>query len=468
MTATQLGELYDDLICTMAAILPPTDAISFSLCNKRLHSLSDARLRLHREYCVKYSVLYISNNPNPPPGVWAVHDPLTALYQLFLDPWRARYVRRVQYDRNYDADHGHEEPDDENDALFEFLGDPWYWSAFDPAFERKVARYWRRDIEISFIYNFGDPEEELSPHEEEQKCECGKCLIMLLTLLPNLGTLEVLGEPFWDKASNLFLHYVQEMQEGDDTTLPLAKLRTILYKDGISMVSILPWAALPSVRQLYVARLDEQYPDMATHVLEHYPPNLSILGIAESRIHPSLINAIIDECPSLQRLTFAVLEEDWVFGCGCSVEDFFPFGIGELEDEDDPDDSDASDDSIRSDGDEDAYDRLAAPHRAGLGQTSDSGSRISLGEGYPSAGEDGGFDHLVGRSDLASQLQARNFVIERFLTTDQTTDAYVYDFKKHTRHGICKWLSLPCASDYAPAEKAEICTRRLVEEDEEV
>jgi hypothetical protein len=437
MTTTCLEDLHDDLICAIADILPPSDAISFALCNKRLHLLSAARLRLHRDYRAKYSTLYVSNDPTPPAGVWAVRVPLIALYQLSIDPWRAQYVHRVHYNKFYDHDKGHEEPDKDDKKLSDFV---LYMSErlphTDPGWaELTMCAGWDEGIYECFNQYYKDWEEDLEA-AGTPKCACSRCMVILLTLLPNVKFLRLEGDPLWNETMGLFRHYVQEVQCKENATLPLSKLRTIKFEWGVSMSSILPLAALPSVRQLYVTGLTELRPEKAMDALYENQLDLFILGIARSRIPTEIIDTIVEKCTNLQRLTIAVPEDDFEFDCGCDVE-----ALANVEGEilgclDGSENVDAEDDSDSSDDDEDPFDYLTFLALGGQVPDNLLRGKILLGAGYPATGEDGVFDHAVGDPVLPAHLRARGFGLERFVTADQKFDAYVYDFKKEKRYVI--------------------------------
>ena len=116
MAPLELNDLNDDILSSIADVLPPGDVVSFALCNKRIHVLSAPRLKTHREYQREYLELNIEEG-NWPHGHYFT-SPLHALYRASCDPWMLPYVQRVYYTQYGEDAHG--EPD-ENADIDDFL-----------------------------------------------------------------------------------------------------------------------------------------------------------------------------------------------------------------------------------------------------------------------------------------------------------------------------------------------------------
>lgn len=320
MAISQLLDLNDDLIRDITDVLPPKEAISFALCSKRLHALSFSRLKKHQECVKNYSKLYISNTPNAGPGIWAHNHPLSALHALSEDPWLALYPTRLEWNIFYDdIMGGHEDPDEEDDELAEFL-DSGPDCIFEASFLTTVQKHeWYYDI-LGAFYSYHEDDEDQDVDYDSGPCQCGKCMVLLLAQLPNLQHFEMQGTPTWPVG--VLQRYIEDVTTGKkkDDNPALSKLKTIFYGSGESMVPMLALVGLPSVRQLYVAKLIEHAPDMSLHVLTHYPPNLTVLGLADTTLSTVVLHAIIDDCPNLQRLTCAFQDADFTFPCGCPTE----------------------------------------------------------------------------------------------------------------------------------------------------
>ena len=119
------------------------------------------------------------------------------------------------------------------------------------------------------------------------------------------------------------LRHVQQVANGELKlpVAPLQKLRGIELFNASTIKPLLPLLALPTVTQLFVRRVDEVQPELATHMLEHFPPNLSVFSVVEADLTPGLTNGIISSSSNLQQLTFAFRHVgDWPFHCGCLVD----------------------------------------------------------------------------------------------------------------------------------------------------
>lgn len=321
MRTLKFEGLDDDVIQCIANILPPPDVISFALTSKRLHFLSAARLKTHRTYQSNFSQLTITNDwYDYPDNSFSVPTPLAALHMLSVDPWKAYYVQRLTYDNGEDHAN-HDEPD-----IFEI----WEWllqgkpdcitKADFLTTQQQQEWYCELMYATEGIVCDGEDWEM-----DDDLCVCGKTFVLLLNSLPNLKFFNMRGDPTWHSETGYLVHFAEEKQKSptNDSLAPLSKLRTIHLDGSSTVIPIMSLVGLPSVRQFFIEGVNEWNPHnaaMAIHVLDHYPPDLKVFGLAGSMIVPGFVEAVVAKSPELQRLT-VTMDAEMDFPCGENVWD---------------------------------------------------------------------------------------------------------------------------------------------------
>lgn len=305
-----LHDLNDDLICEIADVLPPDEAIAFAQCSKRFHALSSPRLKRHKEYQRKYSRLRITRTAEDNPTSWAAVSALRALYQISKDPERASYVRRLEY-RETDPDDmlWCNVEDDDGGDLAGFLEEELD-CLFDCEFlDDEEKENWYNTIMLAF---WGDEA------EEDHCCATGHCLVLLLSLLPNLEFLELSDTLPCLGALEDLVEYIEQNRAKSD--VPLSKLRTLYVDSTPTLGLIARFLNIPSVRQLYVSNVMEQLGAWSMAILEQCETtSLRVIGLADSALSPPVLKSLVQKSPHLQSLTLA-WDEDTAFPCGCTVE----------------------------------------------------------------------------------------------------------------------------------------------------
>lgn len=304
----QLSNLNDDLICEIADGLPPTEAIAFALCNKRFHALSSPRLKRHKEYQRKYSHLHITGATDGNPADWTADSPLRALCQISNDPDRAYYLRRVEYKPTEPSDMIWYSLED-NDDLIEFMDHIPDCLAKCKFLDEEEKDDWFEVIMAGF---WGEEP------QEDHCCASGRCLVLLLSLLPNIQFLELSNTlPCLGGLEDL-VEYIGQNPDEDD--VPLSKLRTLFVESTPTMGLIFRLLSIPSVRQLYVSNVIEQLDGWSMGILEQCDSSsLRIIGLADTALPPPVLTKLVEKSPHLQSLTLA-WDESMTFPCGCTVD----------------------------------------------------------------------------------------------------------------------------------------------------